>query len=61
MPDRDDRTYFESRARRERAIAATCEDNAVALAHLRMADAYERRLASASPQQPADSPPARQF
>jgi hypothetical protein len=30
-------------ARRERKIAATCEDNSAALAHFRMADEYERR------------------
>lgn len=45
MLDRTDQIYFEARLRQERAIAATCEDNAVALAHLRMADEYERRLA----------------
>ena len=46
MTDRDDRTYFEVRARQERAIGSTCEDNAVALAHLRMANEYERRIAA---------------
>jgi hypothetical protein len=44
MLDQEDIAYFISRARRERAIATTCEDNAAALAHLRMADAYESRL-----------------
>jgi hypothetical protein len=43
MPAQDDREYFIRRARQERAIASTCEDNAVALAHLRMADTYECR------------------
>jgi hypothetical protein len=43
MPDRDDRSYFLSRARLERVIGSACEDNAVALAHLKMADEYERR------------------
>ena len=35
--------YLEARARQERSIAITSEDNCVALAHLRMADEYERR------------------
>lgn len=45
----DDRTYFEARARQERAIAARCEDNAITLAHLRMADEYDRRVADIGP------------
>lgn len=49
MPDRNDRAYYEARVRHERAIASTCEDNAVALAHLRMAEEYERRLAAIGP------------
>ena len=44
MSNRDDESYFRMRARREREIAGTCEDNAVAMAHFTMADAYERRL-----------------
>lgn len=39
-PDLD---YLEKRARQERDIAIVSEDNCVALAHLRMADEYERR------------------
>ncbi|MCP3732492.1 hypothetical protein M9978_18880 [Sphingomonas sp. MG17] len=39
----DDAAYFRRRAREERERAATCEDNPAALAHLRMADEYERR------------------
>ena len=35
--------YLQARARRERAIASTSEDNCAALIHLRMADEYERR------------------
>ena len=46
MPVRDpveDRDYFARRAREERELAATCEDNAVAMAHLQMADEYSKR------------------
>ena len=35
--------YLQARAQQERNIAITSEDNCVALAHLRMADEYERR------------------
>lgn len=35
--------YLQARARQERSIAITSEDNCVALTHLRMADEYERR------------------
>ena len=45
MSERDDRGYFLKRARHERDIANCSEDNAVALAHYRMADEYERRAA----------------
>jgi hypothetical protein len=38
------RAYFTRRAREERQIAAICEDNAVALAHLKMADEYTKRI-----------------
>jgi hypothetical protein len=44
MPRSDDRSYFQRRARAELAIASTCEDNAAALAHFRLADEYERRI-----------------
>lgn len=40
-----DRAYFHRRAWQERQKASTCEDNAAALAHLQMADEYERRWA----------------
>jgi hypothetical protein len=43
MRDSTDRDYLLSRARREREIATTCEDNSAALVHFRMADEYERR------------------
>ena len=39
----EDRAYFIRRAREERAAACTCEDNSAAVAHLKMADEYERR------------------
>jgi hypothetical protein len=45
MSERDDRTYYLHRARTERAIANCAEDNSVALAHLKLADEYERRAA----------------
>lgn len=41
-----DRTYFARRAREERERAAPCEDNSVALAHLRLADEYDRLVKS---------------
>lgn len=45
MMDRNkDREYYRKRARDERQKATVCEDNAVALAHFRMADAYEERV-----------------
>lgn len=58
MPDRIDRNYYEARVRQERAIASTCEDNAVALAHFRMADEYERRLGEALAESNAATPSA---
>ncbi|WP_423602585.1 hypothetical protein [Sphingomonas sp. MS122] len=39
-----DYEYYRRRARDERHKASICEDNAVALAHFRMADAYDRRI-----------------
>lgn len=45
MPNGDDAIYFERRAKQEREIASKCQDRAVALTHLNLADAYERRLA----------------
>ena len=44
MSDRDDRSYLEFRARKERSMAALSRDSAVALAHLRLAEAYDQRL-----------------
>jgi hypothetical protein len=46
----DDIAYYRERARQERDRACGCEDNAVALVHLEMADAYERRLEAATMQ-----------
>lgn len=43
----DDAAYFRKRAGEERERAATCEDNLVALTHLRMADEYDRRASRA--------------
>ena len=51
--DIDDRAYFTRRAREERKFAATCEDNAAALAHLRMADEYSKRASELTARQPA--------
>jgi hypothetical protein len=59
MPHRDDRTYYRSRARQERSIAATCEDNSAALAHLAMANEYERRAARGSASPSVEAFPAR--
>lgn len=39
-----DREYYRRRARNERHKASICEDNAVALAHFRLADAYDQRV-----------------
>ena len=46
MPVRDESEnliYYAQRAREERQRAVTCEDNSAALAHLRMAEEYDRR------------------
>jgi len=46
MPVRDEsanRIYYEQRAREEWQRAVVCEDNSAALAHLRMAEEYDRR------------------
>ena len=40
-----DRAYFSRRAMEELIKAATCEDNAIARAHLDLADAYQKRIA----------------
>jgi hypothetical protein len=36
--------YFRRRAHEERSIAATCGDNAVVAAHLKMANEYQKRV-----------------
>jgi len=49
MPIRDEsenRIYYTQRAREERQRAVICEDNSAALAHLRMAEEYDRRALS---------------
>jgi hypothetical protein len=45
----DDASYYQKRAQQERERAAICEDNTVALAHLRMADEYELRVQEMKP------------
>jgi hypothetical protein len=44
MSNRDDESYYRQRAQREREMAGSCQDNGAALAHLRMAEEYERRV-----------------
>jgi hypothetical protein len=44
----EDRFYYAQRAEQERARAGVCEDNAAALIHLKLADAYARRVEEAS-------------
>jgi len=39
----ENRVYYAQRAREERQKAVVCEDNSAALAHLRMAEEYDRR------------------
>ncbi|MGN6817644.1 MAG: hypothetical protein ACTHJR_03130 [Sphingomonas sp.] len=48
-----DRDYFLARAKHEREVAITCEDNSVALAHLHFAEEYERRAQLLAPQSAA--------
>lgn len=43
MNDPARQNFLLQRAAQEREIALGCEDSAVALAHLRMAEEYERR------------------
>lgn len=43
MNDSRQLEYLQARARQERNLALTSEDNCAALTHLRMADEYERR------------------
>lgn len=40
----DDLIYYQRRAREERERAGGCTDNTVALAHLKMADEYDKRI-----------------
>jgi hypothetical protein len=40
----NDGSYYAERAKQERARANVCEDNAVALVHFKLADAYEQRV-----------------
>ena len=40
-----DRPYFLHRAREERERAVICEDNVAAIAHLSLANEYEKRAA----------------
>lgn len=46
MINRDDHGYYTRRAQREREIAERSSDSMVALAHHKMADEYERRIAA---------------
>jgi hypothetical protein len=41
---RDDAAYFARREETERRVAVSCDDPAIARAHLAMADAYALRL-----------------
>lgn len=43
MTNEDHQSYYRRRAVQERQRAATSEDNAVAMIHLDLADAYEER------------------
>ncbi|MDB5707230.1 MAG: hypothetical protein JWN66_4346 [Sphingomonas bacterium] len=47
-----DRAYFTRRAREEREYASVCEDNAAAVAHLKMAEEYEKRANNLSSSKP---------
>jgi hypothetical protein len=44
QPKTDSRTYFKQRERQELEMAATCENNAAALAHLTLAEEYRKRV-----------------
>lgn len=46
--DMIDHDYYTRRARHEREIAARSTDTMVAMAHCKMADEYERRIATVS-------------
>lgn len=49
MPS-SEHAYLMRRAREERRKGSTSENNAVALAHLNMAEEYERRALAGAPQ-----------
>lgn len=58
MTTEDHQSYYRRRAIQERQQAATCEDNAVAIIHLDLAEAYEARLDGAEEiDQPVRMPP----
>jgi hypothetical protein len=44
MNRNDNHSYYTERARQERERANVCEDNSLALTHLRFAEAYEQRV-----------------
>lgn len=54
----EDQAYFMARAEKEREIANSSEDNIAALAHFRLADAYEARAREVANEQPAAMPGA---
>jgi hypothetical protein len=45
----DDHLYYMRRAQQERDRAGTCEDNAAAIAHFKLAEEYERRVQDSAP------------
>ena len=45
----EDRNYYRQRASEERQRAIVCEDNSAALAHLKMAEEYDRRAQGLGP------------
>lgn len=53
----EDREYFTLRAAQERTIASACRDSAVALAHIRMAEEYDRRAQRAAERIAAETSP----
>ena len=53
MNTEEDRAYFARRARQERLRAEATEESFLMRAHLRMADAYERRVREMAVLEPA--------
>jgi hypothetical protein len=47
MTGNDDLLYYNRRARQEREHADNCPDHGIAQIHLKMANAYERRIEDA--------------